>query len=38
VRSFFRARSQRNESASLAWQRALHLGQMRVLLTVKATI
>ena len=32
VRHFFRTRSQRNESVSLAWHRALHLGRMRVLM------
>jgi putative transposase len=30
VHHFFRTRSQRNESVSLAWQRTLHLGRMRV--------
>jgi putative transposase len=33
VRNFFRVRSQRNEMVPLAWQRALHLGRMRVLIT-----
>jgi putative transposase len=32
VRNFFRVRSRRNEAVSLAWQRALHLGRMRVLM------
>jgi hypothetical protein len=36
VRSFFRGRSRRNESVSLAWRRALHLGRMRVLVTTLA--
>ncbi len=30
-RQIFRARSQRNEVVSLVWQRALHLGRLRVL-------
>jgi len=36
VRNFFRARSRRNEVVSLAWQRALHLGRMRVLMSTLA--
>jgi len=32
VRHFFRARSQRNQWLSLAWQRTPHCGQMRVLM------
>src|SRR5262249_47169892 len=36
VRQFFRARSQRNETVPLAWQRALHLGRMRVLMATLA--
>src|SRR5215471_17090909 len=36
LRSFFRARSQRNEVVSLAWQRTQHLGRMRVLLSTLA--
>jgi putative transposase len=36
VRNFFRARSQRNEAVSLAWQRALHLGCLRVLTSTVA--
>jgi len=36
VRNFFRARSQRNEKVALAWQRALHLGRLRVLMTTLA--
>jgi hypothetical protein len=36
VRNVFRARSQRNETVSLAWQRALHLGRMRVLIITLA--
>jgi transposase-like protein len=36
ARDFFRARSQRNESVSLAWQRALHFGRMRVLMATLA--
>jgi putative transposase len=36
VRNFFRVRSRRNESVSLAWQRAAHLGRMRVLMTTLA--
>jgi transposase-like protein len=32
VRNFFRVRSQRNESVSLAWQRALHVGRLRALM------
>jgi len=38
VRNFFRARSQRNESVSLAWQRTLHLGRMRALMTTLAVV
>ena len=36
VRNFFRIRSQRNEPVPLAWQRALHLGRMRVLMMTLA--
>src|SRR5215510_13502409 len=36
VRNFFRTRSQRNEAVSLAWQRALHVGRMRVLMATFA--
>ena len=36
VWNFFRVRSQRNKSMSLAWQRALHLGRMRILTTTLA--
>jgi len=36
VRNFFRARARRNESVPLAWQRALHLGRMRVLMATLA--
>jgi len=36
VRHFFRTRSQRNESVSLAWQRTLHRGRMRVLMATLA--
>jgi hypothetical protein len=36
VRNFFRARSRRNEVVSLAWQRALHLGRRRVLMSTLA--
>jgi putative transposase len=36
VRQFFRARSRRNEVVSLAWQRALHVGRMRVLMSTVA--
>jgi putative transposase len=35
-RNFFRIRSRRNEPVSLAWQRALHLGRMRVLMETLA--
>jgi putative transposase len=38
VRNFFRARSRRNESVSLAWQRALHVGRMQILLTTLAAV
>ena len=38
VRNFFRARSRRNEIVSLAWQRALHLGRMRVVMTTLALV
>jgi putative transposase len=38
VRNFFRARAQRNEGVSLAWQRALHLGRMRVVMTTLALV
>ena len=33
---FLRARSRRNEAVSLAWQRTLHVGRMRVLMTTLA--
>jgi len=33
VRNFFRVRSRRNEAVSLAWQRTLHLGRVRVLMS-----
>jgi len=36
VRNFFCVRLRRNESVALAWQRALHLGRMRVLLSTLA--
>src|SRR5262245_39863168 len=36
VRHFFRTRSQRHESVLLAWQRALPLGRMRVLMATLA--
>jgi len=36
VRNFFRVRSQRNESVSLAWQRTQHLGRLRVLMATLA--
>jgi putative transposase len=36
VRNFFRSRARRNERVSLAWQRALHLGRMRVLMATLA--
>jgi transposase-like protein len=36
VRNFFRIRSQRNESVSLAWQRTQHLGRLRVLMATLA--
>ena len=36
VRNFLRIRSRRNEPVSLAWQRALHLGRMRVLMETLA--
>ena len=38
VRHFLRVRSQRNESVSLAWQRALHVGRLRVLMTTLAAV
>jgi putative transposase len=38
VRHFFRARSRRNEVMSLAWQRARHLGRLRVLMTTLAAV
>jgi transposase-like protein len=38
LRHFFRVRSQRNESVSLAWQQALHLGRMRVILTTLVAV
>ena len=36
VRDFFRVRSRWNESVSLAWPRALHVGRLRVLMTTLA--
>jgi transposase-like protein len=36
VRNFLRIRSQWNEAVSLGWQRALHLGRMRVLMATLA--
>jgi putative transposase len=36
VRNFFRARSRRNESMSLALQRAQHIGRLRVLMSTLA--
>jgi transposase-like protein len=36
VRHFLRARSRRNETISLAWQRTLHVGRMRVLVATLA--
>jgi putative transposase len=36
VRNFFRARSRRNEVVTLAWQRALHVGRLRVLMSTLA--
>jgi transposase-like protein len=36
VRHFLRARSRRNETISLAWQRALYVGRMRVLMATLA--
>jgi transposase-like protein len=36
VRNFFGTRSQRNEAVSLGWQRALHVGRMRVLMATLA--
>jgi putative transposase len=36
VRNFFRTRSGRNEAVSLAWQRALYVGRMRVLMATLA--
>jgi hypothetical protein len=38
VRHFFRARSRRNEAVSLAWQRALHVARMRILVSTLATV
>lgn len=38
VRQFFRARSRRNEVVPLAWQRALHLGRMRVFMATFAVV
>jgi len=38
VRQLFRARSRRNEVVSLAWQRALHLGRVRVVMTTLALV
>jgi transposase-like protein len=38
VRNFFRTRSRRNEVVSSAWQRALHLGRMRVVMTTLALV
>jgi len=38
VRQFFRARSRRNEAVSLAWQRALHVDRMRVLMATLAIV
>jgi putative transposase len=36
VRHFLRARSRRNEAVSLAWQRTVHVGRMRVLVATLA--
>ena len=36
VRNFFRARARRHELVSLTWQRAPHLGRMRVLMATLA--
>ena len=36
VRHFLRARCRRNETISLAWQRTLHVGRMRVLMATLA--
>jgi putative transposase len=36
VRNFLRPRSRRNEVVSLAWQRALHIGRIRVLMSTLA--
>jgi putative transposase len=36
VRNFLRTRSHQNEAVSLAWQRALYLGRMRVLMSTLA--
>ncbi len=36
VRTFFRARSQRHEAVSLAWQRTQQLGRKRVLMSTLA--
>ena len=33
VRNFFRARSHRNQAVALAWQRALPVGRLRVLMS-----
>ena len=38
VRHFFRTRSRRNEAVALAWQRALHLGRVRVLRATLAVV
>lgn len=38
VRHFFRARSWRNEAVSLARQRALHVGRLRVLMSTLAVV
>jgi hypothetical protein len=36
VRQYFRHRCRRNEVVSLAWQRIIHVGRMRVLMTTLA--
>jgi len=36
VRNFLRTRARRNEAVSLAWQRALHVRRMRVLMATLA--
>jgi len=36
VRNFLRTRSRRNEAVSLAWQRALHVARMRILMATLA--